>query len=628
MSELATRYQLRTVRIGSWVTALTLVGLAAYEILPGHGEMNEAVYTGALIVGAVAVAVVAILPWRRLLDGSLGEWALYVWSAGDIALISVAVAATGGGHSELWTLYALTTLFFAASYPPRGQAALLVVTSAFYMSALAWTGWHISAAALMLHFMLGTLIFLMALFLARELRAEMERASDATLRARLAEAQALRSQWFQSLVQDSTDIVTSFDEEGRILYISPAIRNFGYDPDELVGTDVWDLVHPDDLERAVEQVTEQFEGDAEVRPIEYRAKTADGALRHIEGVATNLLDEPTVNAIVVNARDVTDRKIAERLVASQSRVLEQIAAGESLDAVLRRIAEMVEEQAEAQCTITVQDADGARLIVVSSDPRDRDFPAESASWSREVTTADGLSVLGDVCLRFQSSRFATEREQQVADAAANLAAIAIERDFAKSRLAHQARHDTLTGLANRQVFLETLERALTSASGHETIAVLFVDLDGFKDVNHSYGHHVGDQVLIALGHRLAGAMRKRDLIARFGGDEFVALCRVDGPDHALHLAERVLARVQEPLSIGKSRINLDASIGITLANLFEDEGPRWVETGAWVQAATDELLHEADVAMYRAKQTGGGRAEIFSAAPASGPHLRAAGDPE
>jgi diguanylate cyclase (GGDEF)-like protein/PAS domain S-box-containing protein len=628
MSELANGYQLRTVRIGTWVTALTLAGLAAYEILPGHGAMNEAVYIGALIVGAIAVAAVAVLPWSRLFESSLGQWALYLWSAGDIALISVAVAATGGGHSELWTLYALTTLFFAASYPPRGQAALLVVTSVGYTTALAWTGWHISAASLMLHFLLGTLIFLLAMFLARELRAEMERASDASLRARLAESQARRAEWFRSLVHDSTDIVTSFDEHGRILYASPSIRSFGYDPDALVGTHVWDLVHPDDLPRAVEQVTEQFEGATETRPIEYRAKTAGGAYRHIEGVATNLLDEPTVSAIVVNARDVTERKVAERLVASQSRVLEQIAAGEVLDAVLRRIAEVVEDQAAAQCTITVQDADGARLIVVSSDPRDRDFPGEQASWSREVTTADGLSVLGDVRLRFPTSRFATEREQQVADAAANLAAIAIERDFAKSRLAHQARHDTLTGLANRQVFLESLERALTSATGEETIAVLFVDLDGFKEVNDSYGHHVGDQVLIALGHRLSGALRKRDLIARFGGDEFVALCRVDGPDHALHLAERVLARVQDPLSIGKNRIKLDASIGITLANLYEDEGPRWVETGAWVQAATDELLHEADVAMYRAKQTGGGRAELFAASPPSGPHLRAAGDPE
>src|SRR5689334_23803580 len=165
MSDLATGYQLRTVRIGTWVTSLTLLGLAAYEILPGHGVMNEAVYTGALVVGAVAACAVAMLPWSRLFESSLGEWALYVWSAGDIALISVAVAATGGGRSELWTLYALTTLFFAASYPPRGQAALLVVTSVFYLCALAWTGWHISAAALMLHFMLGTLIFLMAMFL-------------------------------------------------------------------------------------------------------------------------------------------------------------------------------------------------------------------------------------------------------------------------------------------------------------------------------------------------------------------------------------------------------------------------------------------------------------------------------
>jgi diguanylate cyclase (GGDEF)-like protein len=325
---------------------------------------------------------------------------------------------------------------------------------------------------------------------------------------------------------------------------------------------------------------------------------------------------------------VTERKIAELLAASQSRVLEQIAAGQPLADVLRQIAALVEEQVEAQCTIAVTNA-GAQLFVNAFGAYERDAAVDVASWSRQVTSSDGLSQFGEVRLRFSSSRFATEREHHVADVAASLVTIAVERDFAKARLAHQAQHDTLTGLANRQVFLETLESALTSARERETIAVLFVDLDGFKEVNDGLGHHVGDQVLVALGHRLAGALRKHDVIARFGGDEFVALCRVDGVDHALHLADRVLGRVREPISIGAHRIRLDASIGITLVPVMADDGPHWAHNSAWVQAAADELLKEADIAMYRAKQAGGGCAVVHAnEAQSPSPHLRAAGDDE
>jgi diguanylate cyclase (GGDEF)-like protein len=207
-----------------------------------------------------------------------------------------------------------------------------------------------------------------------------------------------------------------------------------------------------------------------------------------------------------------------------------------------------------------------------------------------------------------------------------LVVIALERDAAEARLAHQARHDSLTGLANRQVFVNTLEHALTSAQSHETIAVLFVDLDGFKEVNDNMGHYVGDQVLVALGRRLSAALRMHDVIARFGGDEFVALCRVEDVDQAMRLSAAILARVREPITVGNNHINLDASVGVTLASVFADEGPRWVVNAAWVQAAADELLRQADAAMYRAKESGGGRAELYASEPPSRPHLRAAGD--
>ena len=261
-----------------------------------------------LLAGAVGAVVVAAAPWSRMFESSLGQWAMYMWAAFDIVLISGAVAATGGGRSEVWCVYALTTLFFAASYPPRGQIALLGLTAAGYLAAIEMTGRDVTAASLLLRVSLLLIVFLMARFLARELRVEIELRGEAALRAQLAETEARRTQWFRALVQDSADVVTSFDVEGQILYMSGAAREFGYDPESLVGTNVRDLVHPDDVERVVEQITEQFETGSRPTPIEYRIHCADGSWRYAEGIATNLLDEPTINAVVVNARDVTPRE--------------------------------------------------------------------------------------------------------------------------------------------------------------------------------------------------------------------------------------------------------------------------------------------------------------------------------
>jgi diguanylate cyclase (GGDEF)-like protein len=175
------------------------------------------------------------------------------------------------------------------------------------------------------------------------------------------------------------------------------------------------------------------------------------------------------------------------------------------------------------------------------------------------------------------------------------------------------------------VLLGAIEEILTHPDGDQTLALLFVDLDGFKAVNDSYGHHVGDQVLIALGHRLSGALRKHDMLARFGGDEFVALCRVDDLDHARHLAGRVLEKVRQPIAIGSRRARLDGSIGIATAHVT-GEIQALTTSAAWVQATADELVHEADRAMYRAKESGGGRIEVWNSD--GGPQLRAAADPE
>ena len=176
---------------------------------------------------------------------------------------------------------------------------------------------------------------------------------------------------------------------------------------------------------------------------------------------------------------------------------------------------------------------------------------------------------------------------------------AIERQRAEEAVRHQALHDPLTGLPNRSLFLDraahALERASRTASAS---AVLFVDIDHFKLVNDSLGHEAGDTLLNALPARLEAVLRPADTIGRFGGDEFLVLCEdLVSEQDAVRLADRVVGAFAEPFRLGDDEHFVSASVGVAFV------------TSACEDAAA--LIRDADAAMYRAKQRGRGRYELF-----------------
>jgi diguanylate cyclase (GGDEF)-like protein len=175
------------------------------------------------------------------------------------------------------------------------------------------------------------------------------------------------------------------------------------------------------------------------------------------------------------------------------------------------------------------------------------------------------------------------------------------RDMTNSKnlersLRYQALHDPLTDLPNRRLFEAELARALPPES---LLAVLFIDLDGFKQVNDTYGHDVGDDLLVQVSQRMQFCLRETDTLARIGGDEFtVLLDPVEHLSEAMQVAERIISVIQPVFKLEHHEVHVNASIGVVL----EEQG-----------ISSDEIVHRADVAMYQAKRSGKGKVVSFNA---------------
>jgi diguanylate cyclase (GGDEF)-like protein len=169
----------------------------------------------------------------------------------------------------------------------------------------------------------------------------------------------------------------------------------------------------------------------------------------------------------------------------------------------------------------------------------------------------------------------------------------------QAQLEHQATHDPLTGLPNRPLFQELGEQALARSDRYgTTVAVLFLDLDRFKPVNDSFGHAVGDELLVQIARRLRSAVRRGDVVARFGGDEFVVLCEHPaGRSEMTELARRLIDALSHPVEIAGVSASVGASVGIAI--------------GGGGRVTIDTLIRDADAALYQAKEEGRGRAVLF-----------------
>jgi diguanylate cyclase (GGDEF)-like protein/PAS domain S-box-containing protein len=287
---------------------------------------------------------------------------------------------------------------------------------------------------------------------------------------------------FGSLVRHASDLITVIGPDGTITYQSPSIdRLLGYDADSIAGRRFDELLHPSDGDRVRDMLSDAAALARDLpEVVQCTLVHRDGTPHQFEVHCTNLLDDEHVGGIVLNCRDISERKAFEE------------------------------------------------------------------------------------------------------------------------QLTHQAFHDPVTGLANRALFAERVRHAIArTRREHQSVAVVFLDLDDFKTINDSLGHAAGDEVLVEVAKRLATSIRATDTAARFGGDEFALLLEdIDGVQEAADTADRVLETLALPLRVAHKELSLRCSIGISVVS----EGST---------AGAEELIRDADAAMYRAKRDGKGSYRLF-----------------
>jgi len=402
---------------------------------------------------------------------------------------------------------------------------------------------------------------------------------------------------FRALVQHATDLVTVSSADGSLIYVSPSAEKvLGFTPDELKDTIARELMHPEDLERVSTIMMEALADGVDPPPLEYRARHRDGTWRVLEGISTNLLDEPSIQGLVTNARDVTERRTAERRAAELTDILE---ASNEVVVVSDPGGRVLYANNAARNLLGT--SEGQHVGELSS-PASRErlrseiMPAvrQRGVWTGELEmVARGGTV--PIAATVQAYPDETGHIARIATIAHDIS----ELKAAQQRLEYEATHDLLTSLPNRAMFREIGERALARAARTgEPIGVLFLDLDGFKLVNDSFGHDVGDRLLAQVARRLREAVRLGDTVARLGGDEFVILCeQPQSEERMVELSNRLIEVVSEPLRLQDDPVVVGASVGIAY--------------GAGDGAGIGEMIREADIALYQAKRKGRGRAELF-----------------
>jgi diguanylate cyclase (GGDEF)-like protein/PAS domain S-box-containing protein len=462
---------------------------------------------------------------------------------------------------------------------------------------------------------------------------------------------------FRFLAENSSDMITRHNPAGEFLYVSRACRLvLGYEPKDLLGCPMQQIIHPEDLE-AFAAILSGRPGDAAVTAT-FRACRKDGRIVWLESTAraVPLKDADALGGgavggggagfeVHLSSRDVTSRKQAETLEHGRAAVLQMIAESRPLSEILRHLVRMVEHEypaAHASAALlaegrmehtaptlpaafkTVLDTrmlgiataiaaslttanDRSAVVCHNIDTDPHWVALHSAAAEHQLHTcwltllrSTGGEVLGMFAI-YHRDRIQPDRQAcALLETIGKLITVATEHQTLTYQLAYRAQHDALTGLPNRLLFEDRLAQAIAHAQrGEHMMALCCMDLDRFKSINDTLGHHAGDLLLQKYARRVEDVLRATDTLARMGGDEFaLILPEVADRESALIVVQRVLDVFKAPFDVAGRELFITGSIGIAF----------------YPRDATDagSLQKNADLALYRAKATGRNRFQCFA----------------
>jgi len=458
---------------------------------------------------------------------------------------------------------------------------------------------------------------------------------ESELRSKQTEAALQR---FRTALDASADMVLLIDIRRRkfIDFNESACRQLGYSREELLRRGSGDIR----VDRPGEALDREFEhlvasGErSDTAVATYRRK--DGSTFPVE-VRRTVQDTVEGPILVINARDLTERKAADEREAVHLRYQEtlarfgQAALGkrEPKDLIAEAVATVVEGLGADAAVYVEPGAQPGELVLRSGVGHDSELVActpgnavETAlassepfvgsgsalpfAWARSLGSAAVVAVRGDNAVRGALCVLSQREDAYWADelgflrTAASLLSTGLQRIDSERRLAYLAQFDPLTGLANRTLFADRFSQMIVQAKRRGApLGVLFIDLDDFKLVNDRLGHAAGDALLCQVALRLQAAVRTGDTVARISGDEFaIVLADLARPDDAAVVAQKILERLAEPVALDGEPTFVTASIGIAS---FPTDGDY-----------VDALLGAADAAMYRAKQSGRNAYQFFT----------------
>ncbi len=418
----------------------------------------------------------------------------------------------------------------------------------------------------------------------------------------------LSEERFRGTFEQAAVGVAHVAPDGRWLRVNEKLCGIlGYEEGELLGLSFQDVTHPADLDANLSHLEALLAGETQTYSMEKRYVRKDGSTAWVN-LTVSLMREPSGEPeyFISIVEDITGRKLTEDALRR---------AEEKYRGIFENAVEGIFQASTEWQLLTVNPAmariygyasPGEMLVDFSHAGRLYGEPERRAELERYVREHGSVADFEVRICRKDGGWIRTSANvRALRDADGEILGYegtvedTTERKALEERLEHQAFHDGLTGLPNRALFLDRLRQALARTNRRDdSVAVLFLDLDGFKNVNDSLGHEVGDRLLVAAAGRLEGSVRIGDTVARLGGDEFTVLLEdVRGVEEAVRVADRIAAELASPFELGGEELLVTSSVGISVSTTPDDR--------------PEDLMRDADLAMYRAKETGKAHYRVF-----------------